>query len=170
MADIFHVEPNRMFVETEVRETGVYGKALFATQAIRRGTIVCSFTLGSDVTTEDDYVDAVAENRQPVTRTGTRYCGKYFTFGNTDAPYNFVNHSFKPNLLCHCGVVLALRDIAAGEEMTLDYRTLIDTTDVGLYNDAVTGREIRGHAARETLLQTARQLIELVESIDDWQG
>ena len=86
-----------------------------------------------------------------MTRTGTRYCGKYFTFGNVDAPYNFVNHSFKPNLLCHCGVVLARRDIPAGEEMTLDYRTLIDTTDVGLYNDAVTGREIRGHSARETL-------------------
>jgi len=45
-----------MFVETEVRETGVYGKALFAAQPIRRGTIVCSFTLGSDVTTEDDPV------------------------------------------------------------------------------------------------------------------
>ena len=60
-----------MFVETEVRETGVYGRALFAAQPIRRGTIVCSFTLGSDVTTEDQYVRAVAENRQPVTRTGS---------------------------------------------------------------------------------------------------
>ena len=159
-----------MFVETEVRETGLYGKALFAARDIRRGTIVCSFTLGSDVTTEDDYVRAVAENRQPVTRTGTRYCGKYFTFGNVDAPYNFVNHSFKPNLLCHFGVVLALRDIAAGEELTLDYRTLIDATDVGLYNDAVTGREIRGHGARETLLRTARELIALVESLPDWGG
>jgi hypothetical protein len=159
-----------MFVETETRETGVYGKALFAARPIARGTIVCSFTLGSAVTTEDDYVRGVAEKRQPVTRTGTRYCGKYFTFGNVDAPYNFVNHSFKPNLLCHCGVVLALRDIAAGEEMTLDYRTLIDPTDVGLYNDAVTGREIRGHTARETLLRTARDLIALVESIEAWDG
>ena len=159
-----------MFVKTEVRDTTVYGKALYASQPIPRGTIVCSFTLGSDVTTEDEYVRAVAENRQPVTRTGTRYAGRYFTFGNVDAPYNYVNHSFKPNLLCHCGVVLALRDIAAGEEMTLDYRTLIDSTDVGLYNDAVTGREIRGYAARETLLKTARELIELVESLEQWQG
>lgn len=159
-----------MFVKTEVRETGVYGKAMFAAEPIRRGTIVCSFTLGSEVTTEDEYVRAVAENRQPVTRTGTRYAGKYFTFGNVDAPYNFVNHSFTPNLLCHCGVVLALRDIAAGEEMTLDYRALIDPTDVGIYNDAVTGREIHGFDARQTLLRTARQLIELVESVEDWRG
>jgi hypothetical protein len=159
-----------MFVRTETRQTTKYGKALFAAEDIRRGTVVCCFTLGSEVTTEDDYVRGVAEGRQPLTRTGTRYVGKYFTFGNVEAPYNFVNHSFKPNLLCHCGVVLALRDISAGEEMTLDYRTLIDPTDVGLYNDAVTGREIRGHAARETLLRTARELIALVESVEGWEG
>lgn len=159
-----------MFVKTEVRETGVYGKALYTAEPVAKGTIVCSFTLGSDITTEEQYVRAVAENRQPVTRTGTRYVGKYFTFGNVDAPYNYVNHSFKPNLLCHCGVVLALRDIRPGEELTLDYRTLIDSTDVGLYNDAVTSREIRGHSARETLLKTARDLIALVESLETWEG
>jgi hypothetical protein len=159
-----------VFVATEIRETGVYGKALFAAQSVPRGTIVTSFTLGSDVLTEDDYVRAVAANLQPITRTGTRYTGKYFTYGNERADYNFINHSFKPNLLCHCGVVLALRDVAAGEELTLDYRTLIDTTDVGLYNDAVTGREIRGYGARETLLKTARELIALVESLEDWEG
>ena len=159
-----------MFVETVVRETAVYGKALYAAAPIKRGAIVCSFTLGSDVTTEDDYVRAVAENREPVTRTGTRYAGKYFTYGNVDAPYNFINHSFRPNLLCHCGVVLAVRDIAAGEELTLDYRTLIDTTDVGIYNDAVTGREIRGMSARETMLKTARQLVALLEETPDWEG
>src|SRR6476619_4801342 len=156
-----------MFVKTEVRETNRYGKALYAAERVRRGTIVCSFTLGSEVTTEDDYVRAVAELRQPVTRTGTRYAGKYFTFGNADAPYNFVNHSFAPTLLCHCGVILARRDLEAGDEMTLDYRTLIDTTDVGIYNDAVSGREIRGLGARETILKTARDLIALVEGLDD---
>jgi len=164
------MEHDRMFVKTEVRETNRYGKALFAAETVRRGTIVCSFTLGAEVTTEDEYVRAVAENRQPVTRTGTRYAGKYFTFGNVEAPYNYINHSFKPTLLCHCGVVVALRDLNAGDELTLDYRTLIDTTDVGIYNDAVSGREIRGFTAKETLLKTARDLIALVEDIEDWTG
>ena len=159
-----------MFVKTEVRETEKYGRALFAAERIGKGTIVCSFTLGSDVTTEDDYVRAVAEMRQPVTRTGTRYAGKYFTYGNVDAPYNFVNHSFTPSLLCHCGVVVARRDLEVGDELTLDYRTLIDTTDVGIYNDAVSGREIRGYTAKETLLKTARELIALVEGIENWDG
>jgi hypothetical protein len=159
-----------MFVKTDVRETGRYGKALFAAEAIRRGMIVCSFTLGSEVTTEEEYVHAVAEGRQPVMRTGTRYAGRYFTFGNVDALYNFINHSFTPTLLCHCGLVLALRDLKPGDELTLDYRTLIDTTDVGIYNDAVTGREIRGLSARETLMKTARELVALVEGIERWEG
>jgi hypothetical protein len=159
-----------MFVKTEVRETDRYGKALYAAEPIRRGTIVCSFTLGSAVATEEEYVRAVAEGRQPLTRTGTRYAGRYFTFGNEGAPYNYVNHSFSPTLLCHCGVVVALRDLAPGDELTLDYRTLIDTTDVGIYNDAVTGREIRGLGARQTLLKTARELIALVESLENWEG
>jgi hypothetical protein len=159
-----------MFVRTETRQTTKYGKALFAAEDIRRGTVVCCFTLGSEVTTEDDYVRGVAEGRQPLTRTGTRYVGKYFTFGNVDAPYNFINHSFTPTLLCHCGVVLALRDLKPGEELTIDYRTLIDTTDTGIYNDSVTGREIRGLSAKETLLKTARELIALVESVEGWEG
>ena len=168
--DVAGEETFSMFVKTEVRETGRYGKALFAAEAVRRGTIVCSFTLGAEVTTEEEYVAAVAEGRQPVMRTGTRYAGRYFTFGNVDAPYNFINHSFTPTLLCHCGVVLALRDLKPGDELTLDYRTLIDTTDVGLYHDAVTGHEIRGWTARETMLRTARELVALLEEHESWEG
>ena len=66
--------------------------------------------------------------------------------------------------------MLALRDLKPGDELTIDYRTLIDTTDTGIYNDAVTGREIRGLGARETLLETARELIALVESVEGWEG
>ena len=54
--------------------------------------------------------------------------------------------------------------------LTLDYRTLVDDTDVGVYHDATSGREIRGFNARETLLRTARELIEIVEGIDGWAG
>jgi hypothetical protein len=69
------------------------------------------------------------------------------------------------------GTIIARRAIAAGEELTLDYRTLIDDTDVGLYRDAITGREIRGFTARQTLLHTARELIEILEQLgEDWQG
>jgi hypothetical protein len=158
------------FVRTEVRKSSIFGEGCFATEPVAKGTIVCCFTLGAKVITEEEYLDACRAEVLPLMRTGTRYAGKYFTVGNEHEPYTFINHSFEPNLLCHCGVVLARRDIPAGEEMTLDYRYLIDETDVGIYRDAKSGREIRGFPARETLLRTARQLVDLVESVEGWEG
>ena len=159
-----------MFVRVEVRPSGIFGQGCFAAEPIRRGTIVCCFTAGARVITEAEYLDACRREDLPLMRTGTRYVGKYFTVGNEDQPYTYINHRFEPNLLCHCGVVVARADIGPGEELTLDYRTLIDHTDVGIYSDAATGQEIRGLRARETLLRTAREMIALVESIDGWEG
>jgi hypothetical protein len=158
------------FVATEVKESSIFGRGCFAAEAVAKGTIVCCFTLGAKVITEEQYLDACRGENLPLMRTGTRYAGKYFTVGNEHEPYTFINHSFEPNLLCHCGVVLARRAISSGEEVTLDYRYLIDETDVGIYRDAKTGREIRGFSGRETLLRTARQLVDLVESVQGWEG
>ena len=159
-----------MFIKTDVKESGICGKGLFAAERVPAGRIVCCFTLGSEVITEEQFVAGCARGDHRVMRTGTRYAGRYFTVGNESAPYNYINHSFEPNLLAHCGLVLARRDVEAGEELTLDYRLLVDPGDVAAYDDAATGRPIRGLPARETILRTARELIALVESVDDWNG
>jgi hypothetical protein len=96
--------------------------------------------------------------------------GRYFTHGNEQEPYTFLNHSFSPNLLCHCGIVVARQEISEGEELTVDYRSLVDDTDLGVYQDVATGEEIRGWTAKETLLRTAREMIELIEPIHNWNG
>ena len=159
-----------MYVATEVRASTIFGRGLFATEPIGRGRIICFFAINAQVITEKRFLEAVVKDEHMIVRTGTRYAGEYFTVGNESEPYTFINHSFEPNLLCHCGMVIARQAISAGEEMTLDYRTLVDDTDIGTYRDAQTGREIRGFSARETLLRTARELIDIVGSIDDWQG
>ncbi|HWE04987.1 MAG TPA: SET domain-containing protein [Tepidisphaeraceae bacterium] len=159
-----------MNVATEVRPSPIFGKGLFAAEAIERGRIVCFFAIGASVITEDRFLKAVTDSEHMIVRTGTRYAGKFFTIGNESEPYTFLNHSFAPNLLCHCGIVIARQEIAIGEEMTLDYRTLVDDTEIGTYRDAASGREIRGLSARQTLLRTAREFIEIVEGITDWQG
>jgi hypothetical protein len=161
-----------MFIPVQVRQSGIFGKGLFPPERVKKGTVVCSFSVDSKIITEDEYLQAIRADRYLIVRTGTRYIGKYFTYtSDPDADLNFFNHSFVPNLLVHCGVVLAMRDIPAGEELTIDYRYLIDDTETGVYNDALTGRPIRGLPARQTLLETARQLIAILESLDDtWQG
>src|SRR4051812_34725087 len=79
-----------IFVRAEVRHSGVAGKGLFAAEPVRRGTVVGCFTLGSAVATEEEYVRACAEQRNPLMRTGTRYVGRYFTYGNEAAPYTYM--------------------------------------------------------------------------------
>jgi hypothetical protein len=164
------MDEGRMFIQPEVRESGIFGKGLFAAQAVRKGTIICCFTLGSRVITERQFIAACEADDKFIMRTGTRYVGKYFTVGNESAPYTFINHSFDPNVLAHCGILLARRDIELQEELTVDYRTLVDPTDVATYDDAATGERIRGLPAKDTLLKTARELIALVEGVSGWEG
>jgi SET domain-containing protein len=161
-----------MLVPVEVRPSKIFGQGLFALAPIRRGTFLCSFSVDAKLITEADFLKAVEENRQPIVRTGTRYIGRYFTYTDTpDEQLNFFNHAFEPNGLVCCGVVLALREIAVDEELTIDYRTLIDDTDIGVYNDAESGTMIKGFTAKQSLLRTAKQLVELAESLDEkWQG
>ncbi len=159
-----------MYVATEIRPSTIFGKGLFALEPIPRGKILCFFSIGADVITEERFLEAVRNEEHMIVRTGTRCAGKYFTVGNETQPYTFINHSFTPNLLCHMGVIIARRKIEAQEELTLDYRTLIDDTDIGLYSDAVSGKEIRGFSARETLLRTARELVDILSEDENWQG
>lgn len=159
-----------MLIRTEVRESKIFGKGLFPLEDVPLGKIICFFAIGAQVITEDRFLAAVAAGEQHIIRTGTRYAGKYFTIGNETEPYTFLNHSFEPNLLCHCGIVIARQAIPAGEELTLDYRTLIDDTDVGTYGDAATGQTIQGFSAAETFARTAREFAAIIEACPGWTG
>ena len=161
-----------MFVRVEVRPSSIFGKGLFPIEEVKRGKIICSFTTDAKLITEREYLTAIETNQSLVVRTGTRYVGRYFTCtGEPNADLNFFNHAFEPNLLCHCGIVIAIRDIRAGDELTIDYRTLIDDTDIGVYKDSASGRVIKGFSARETLLRTTRQMLELMQSLgEEWEG
>jgi hypothetical protein len=159
-----------MHIQAEVRESTIFGKGLFPLEPVAKGKIVCFFAIGAQVITEERFLAAVAKGEHRIVRTGTRYAGKYFTIGNEHEPYTFLNHSFEPNLLCHCGIVIARRSIPTGEELTLDYRTLIDDTDVGTYADAATGQTIRGFSAAETFARTAREFAAIIEQCPGWTG
>jgi len=160
-----------MFIRSEVRSSTIFGKGLFTLEKVSLGKIICFFPIGAEVIDEERFLKAIQKDEQPIVRTATRYAGRYYTHGNETEPYTFINHSFTPNLLCHCGIALADRDISEGEELTLDYRTLIDDSDIGVYRDAVTGKEIRGLSARQTLLRTTRQLLGILEKLgEDWEG
>ncbi|MGH7413167.1 MAG: SET domain-containing protein [Candidatus Rokuibacteriota bacterium] len=110
---------------TEVRESPIHGKGLFATRAVARGEIVAvkgghvltaaqwaalEPALGpADIQVAEDLVIA------PVTQT------------ERDGGMLYTNHSCDPNLAIQGQIVLvAMRDIDAGEELTIDWATTDD--------------------------------------------
>ena len=48
------------------------------------------------------------------------------TYYNPDAPGRFINHSCEPNTILSGTIILAIRDILNGEEITSDYSTTMD--------------------------------------------
>lgn len=77
----------------------------------------------------------------------------------------FINHSFSPNVVWHLGFVFALRDIAAGEELFVDYRHLIAPGVALDFRDGATGREIVGYDWKDSLRITAQQVLALAERL-----
>lgn len=77
----------------------------------------------------------------------------------------FINHSFAPNAVWHLGFVFALRNLAAGEELFLDYRHLIAPGVALDFRDGTTGEEIIGHAWKDSLRITAAQVLALANAM-----
>ena len=73
----------------------------------------------------------------------------------------YVNHAFEPTGLWHLGFTFALRDLDAGEEITVDYRHLLGP-DIELpFLDALTQQAIVGYSWQEQLLRSSEALLEL---------
>ncbi len=74
----------------------------------------------------------------------------------------YVNHAFEPNGLWHLGFIFAARDLAAGEEVTIDYRHLLAPGQEETFRDARTGAPIIGMPWRESLMASTRALLALL--------
>jgi SET domain-containing protein len=120
MTDLTYRSP-----KTEVRESPIEGRGLFTRQPIARGEIVAVkgghvLTAAQWATLEPELGPAdiqIAEELfiAPV-RLEQRHGGMLYT-----------NHSCDPNLAIQGQIVLvAMRDVAAGEELTIDWATTDD--------------------------------------------
>ena len=115
-----------LLVPSELRPSPLHGIGLFASAPIARGTAVWRFAPGFD----QEFDDAEIDRMEPHVR------GFFDTYGYLDRTTKrlilcfdnarFTNHSESPNLRPDYaqdpfGIDVALRDIDAGEELTLDY-------------------------------------------------
>ncbi len=93
-------------LRVEARPSPIAGRGLFATAAIRAGEVVVIW--GGDVV--------------EVYRKGCVAIGEAVYLGGAPGPSDLMNHSCEPNVWMQDEVTLvARRDIAAGDEVTIDY-------------------------------------------------
>ena len=105
----------------EVRETGIYGLGLFATQDIPEGEVVYDFSQGRI---------HEAEKTSTLPKEIADYAVQFdeHKWVDTAGIGRYLNHSCEPN----CGIrdlfkVVAMRNIATGEQITFDYEMTEDS-------------------------------------------
>ncbi len=115
-----------MLIRTRVAPSAIHGMGLFAVETIRRGTAVWRFELGFDREFTPEQFAALSPEAQTHVRWFAyvdRETGGRVLSGDHTC---FMNHALDPNTGAPPDstppiVSVALRDIAAGDEMTCDY-------------------------------------------------
>ncbi|TMJ05390.1 MAG: SET domain-containing protein [Alphaproteobacteria bacterium] len=115
-----------LLVPTRLAPSPIHGLGVFAAAPIARGTPVWRFASGLDMAFAPNIVEGLPEHvRTFFAHYGylDRNVGRIVLCFD-DA--RFVNHSDRPNVATdyaqdRYGLDVALRDIAAGEELTMDY-------------------------------------------------
>ena len=104
-----------MLRDVEVRPAGAKGLGVFARRAFDEGELV--FRRRHALVTDGAGVQQLSDDdRMHVCQLGVD------RFGLVAPPGAYLNHSCDPSAMRHGVVVFAWRPIAAGDEITLDYR------------------------------------------------
>lgn len=146
----YHIAPSRI--------PGA-GQGLFLDEAVARGRILVAPD-AIPATYTWDQVRARPDPDAAMAAT-VRWFEDRYTITPEWPDECFVNHSFAPNGLWHLGFIFAARELAAGEELTVDYRHLLPEGEEEVFRDAQSGRAIVGFSWAESLALSTRELASL---------
>ncbi len=159
-----------ILADIEVRSSEIEGRGVFLTKDIKKGTLLIIYTYGISELIHKDYHDEVCRDIEnspcpDIVDSSVRYVHDWFiydnyskhncSFGGRDA--DFVNHSFNPSMIYHCGLCFAARDLKEGEELTVDYRLFL-SEDLQGFTDLKSGKDIRGISGRKAFILSLKKL------------
>jgi uncharacterized protein len=120
MVDLTYRSP-----KTEVRESPIHGKGLFANQAIAAGEIVS--VKGGYILTRQEWAALEPALGSAEIQLSEDLFIAPISQEERDGCMLYTNHSCEPNIAIRGQIVfVAMRDIAAGEELTHDWATTDD--------------------------------------------
>jgi hypothetical protein len=137
------------------------GKGLFVDEDVAAGRIV---TAPDAIDRTWSYAEILAS---PTLSTQLHAAARWFEDRYTLSPdwpdECYVNHSFQPTGLWHLGFIFAAADLAAGSEITVDYRHLLAPGQEEGFLDASSGERIVGHSWESSLAASTRALAALLK-------
>lgn len=156
-----------MLIECESKNSQIAQTGLFTKQSIKKGQIISFFIEdGIEYITENKYNEEQNKDNLKVIKGSCRYIDKYFVYyDKTDTniyPEEFFNHSFEPNVLYHCGICFALRDISINEELTINYEYLLSNNDKTQFIDSKTCKLVNGLDSKTSLLKSTKELLNIL--------
>ncbi|HEX7368673.1 MAG TPA: SET domain-containing protein [Rhodanobacteraceae bacterium] len=125
------------------------GKGVFIDEPLAGGRIA----IGPDRIDQTwSFAEIIADpERAALLHTSVRWFEDRYTLSPDWPDECYVNHSFEPNGIWLLGFIFAARDIAPGEELTVDYRHLLAPGQEEEFRDAHTGQAIVGYAWQDSL-------------------
>jgi hypothetical protein len=138
------------------------GKGVFLLEGVKRGQILVAPDAINQVYNAEQRAGLVPGSAED--EACVRWFESYHTV-STDWPDDcYVNHSFNPSGLWHLGFIFATRDLQVGDEVTADYRFLVDDNEVMPFKDAETGQEIVGYVWEDNLRISTELLLALLRN------
>lgn len=149
-----------------VKKSTVSGSGIFADEDIKKGEVVMIWSIDCNIISESEYNEEQSNGNQNMIKTGARFVDGYFLYTDENPRVeDNMNHSFEPNILYHCGVCFALRDISCGEELFVNYKYILSRGDYAGFVDEKTGVYVDGMDSLDCLKETTTQLLNLLNGI-----
>jgi hypothetical protein len=136
------------------------GKGVFIEDAVAGGRILVAPDAIPQVYRWEEVL--ALPDRETALAASVRWFEDRFTVSPEWPDECYLNHCFEPNGLWHLGFVFAARDLAAGEEITIDYRHLLGEGQEESFRDATSGQAIVGWSWQESLSRSTRDLASLL--------
>lgn len=119
------------------------GKGVFLDEPLRRARIAVA---PDRIDQTWSFAEILADpERAALLHTSVRWFEDRYTLSPDWPDECYVNHSFEPTGLWLLGFIFATRDLAVGEELTIDYRHLLAPGQEESFHDAHTGQPIVGY-------------------------
>lgn len=118
-----------MMVQTELRPSPIHGLGVFLLEPVRAGGLIWRFDARIDRIYSEAEIESLPAHVQDYLRIYSTFheaTGLYVLCGDNG---RFFNHSETPSTVSNAisfGEDHAARDLAIGEELTSDYRTICD--------------------------------------------